>query len=722
MKFFSGIIHSALLITTPTMAVHPVGEGPSAVVQQSFQESVQVPDLRTLSYDEVVNLLALVESDSFEDTCSLDELNRLNEFVAMLAIEGATEDERVDVQNSIASLFGKDFVEYALLSEHGYVARPAIYIEGSYDIMLCRSWFKKKWDETRDFCKKHKKAIIIGAVVVVTVAVVVVTAVAISSSVASAGAAAGGALASGDSSSKDQRRDDSRSKEVPSNESFVSSLQNQVSSFKETIATEQFTALNESGGISIEENGRIVGSLFAHKAVDAVTANLAQNPSITNELRDLGIDSQYPFPKWLQTYPGSSTIMPHPSTDLAFSTNYATTYAASEYDVNMLSYQARGNLALSSGYYSQAIQDFSSAITIDPNNPSLYLERGIANFGSGNYEQSIADYTQYVERKAEPFSVTDFSIGFAKGTTKGAYESGKGTLLFFTDFITHPVQTSKQVVDSLTQLATLVKNDEFGVLAEVLAPELHQLVTQWDSLPSLTRGELAGYILGKLGADFATPGMAAKLASKGVSSAKELVAICKEIRIAQEMLVLETASGIRIPAKVAEIVEMGKKTAILGEELGFTAQEIGQLKQAGKLETAVSSAYENLAPSLRESYDLFKKAENFLEAHKGFMSEIQARELIHQAGIKTFPRPQGIPDNFKIKISDTGAGMKYVHPIDEGTYVRIMPGKPHSPNPYQQKPYVCRLKNGKCLDKNGNMVNRKDPAAHIPLDEFVYGD
>lgn len=49
-----------------------------------------------------------------------------------------------------------------------------------------------------------------------------------------------------------------------------------------------------------------------------------------------------------------------------------------------------------------------------------------------------------------------------------------------------------------------------------------------------------------------------------------------------------------------------------------------------------------------------------------------------------------------------------------------MPGKPHSPFPYQQKPYVSHLKNGNFLDKNGNVVSRKDPAAHIPVEEFVY--
>ncbi|GAB4194268.1 MAG: hypothetical protein Tsb0015_17260 [Simkaniaceae bacterium] len=102
------------------------------------------------------------------------------------------------------------------------------------------------------------------------------------------------------------------------------------------------------------------------------------------------------------------------------------------------------------------------------------------------------------------------------------------------------------------------------------------------------------------------------------------------------------------------------------------------------------------------------------------MSEMEAKKLIHQAGIQTFPRPDGIPKNFKVKLSDKPGGMKYVHPQDEGTYIRIMPGKAHSQNPCQQKPYVNQRIHGKSLDKHGNIVSNKSKEAHIPLEEFVY--
>lgn len=167
---------------------------------------------------------------------------------------------------------------------------------------------------------------------------------------------------------------------------------------------------------------------------------------------------------------------------------------------------------------------------------------------------------------------------------------------------------------------------------------------------------------------------------------------------------------------------MGKKTAAFGEELGFTTQEIARLQQAGKLEGTIANAFEQLSLPMKESFEFYERAQNFLKSHKGFMPESQAKDLIHQTGIRTFPRPQGIPDNFRIKISDKGAGMKYVHPKHDHTYVRIMPGKPHSPLPHQQNPYVNQVKDGKALDKFGNIVKADSPEAHIPYEEFVYRD
>ena len=88
--------------------------------------------------------------------------------------------------------------------------------------------------------------------------------------------------------------------------------------------------------------------------------------------------------------------------------------------------------------------------------------------------------------------------------------------------------------------------------------------------------------------------------------------------------------------------------------------------------------------------------------------------------IRTFPKPKGVPNDYIAEFSDTGAGLKYVKLNDRGTYIRVMPGKPHSPWLHQREPYICEKKYGKSLDKFGNAVSRESPEAHIPINEYVY--
>ena len=194
------------------------------------------------------------------------------------------------------------------------------------------------------------------------------------------------------------------------------------------------------------------------------------------------------------------------------------------------------------------------------------------------------------------------------------------------------------------------------------------------------------------------------------------------MQTAEKTLLLESVTGLE-SIKIAEVIRTSQRTIILGEELGFTPHQMGQLKQAGNLESAVTNTFENFSknPAMLESIQRFRHAREFLKPYSGkYMPEVHIRELIHQTGIRTFSRPKGIPENFRIKLSDKGSGMKYIHPENEGTYIRVMPGKPHSPNFYQQNPYINRRIDGQSLDKFGNVVNHTSPEAHIPINEFIY--
>jgi len=172
-----------------------------------------------------------------------------------------------------------------------------------------------------------------------------------------------------------------------------------------------------------------------------------------------------------------------------------------------------------------------------------------------------------------------------------------------------------------------------------------------------------------------------------------------------------------------EIISAGQDTAVLADELGFSAREIARLQQSGSLERAVGATYEAIVNdrAMLESCERFKVAKEFLKPYQGqYLSETQARELIHQCGIRTFSRPAGIPDNFRVKLTGKGAGILYVHPKNDHISVRVMPGKPHSPFPHQRSPYVVHRKHGDTLDKFGNIVASESPEAHIPYSEFRY--
>lgn len=680
LKFF---IHLLLLLTTPTLLIYPQEEPISLHNQQDISS--------TLTYDEIVNLLHEIESGELENRCSFEEFEKIKHFLAFLAKEGALSD----------SLFLEEDIDELL--------------EENWEVIPCKTWVHKQCKHTRKFIKKHKKEILIGAAVVVAVAVVVVAVAAVSTTAASAAVASAGAMASSDSEKKGSSS--SPKTETPIAPTLKAEIDNQIEIVKENIVREQFfqPTLNSNEMLSLEENGRAIGSIIAHETFSLIEHKLPYQPGLSQEIQEIKIT--YPFF-------ASQGDRGHLEIDQRFSTNYTHFFSPNNtVNFNTL-YHARAENALDHGYHEQAILDFGKVIAANPTNPLPYLERGAAYFSLKDYDRSLEDYHNFVSqtKTTQPLSIPDFSYGFAKGLPKGIYDSGSGLFLFASDLIQHPINTGAQMWDALTLLSNLAKTEQWDTLSEALAPEVHQLVKEWDSLPSDKKGELTGYAFGKYGADILLPGAIAKAVSKGLKGGQELAIIYKSLQTAEQSLVLESAANIGNGAKIAEVIEASQKTIALGDELGFSTTEMAHLKQAGQLEGTISHAFENVAhnPTLQDSFQLFGRAQNFLKSYKGFMPEEQCRELIHQAGIQTFPRPIGVPENFRTKLSGKGAGMKYVHPENEETYIRIMPGKPHSPFPYQQKPYVIQMKDGKAFDKYGNIVLQNAPEAHIPFEEFIY--
>lgn len=770
--------HCTILTTTPSLFAYPqhnLSQVTFQAVNYGYQQRPEQPFpqatpqtvswlgdwwgqekeeewVRPNTYDEIIQMLEDLESGELERRYSPMQLEKVNDYLAILAKEGILpnefEEEYELEEDTYDLMYGEDsafeLTRY-LENSHEYMIIPAVLNGYSgYDIIQCGK-ISKAWKKTKKFYKKHKKAIIIGAVVLVAVAAVTIAVVVASSvgaasaastvagAAGTAGAAASGSGSNSSGSSKSESSGSSSSAPIGSQPQtssndipiFKSAMDERISSFKENLSHENFFQPNTSGqGLSLEETGRAVGPLFAHDSFNHFNDYLSSYPQFSQEIQSIASQNHFSMP----SASGNNPVdFGHNEIDRRFASNSGLMFSdpAKEVNFNALSYQMRGEAARSYGYYNQSVSDFTKAISMNPSDPTPYLQRSTSYFDMGQYNKSVEDFNHFaaqVENSPEkiPFSTPEFTIGFAKGLPKGVYESGKEIMLFLGDLVTHPIHTATQMYDALSTLARLAREDQWGVIGEVLSPEIHQLVTQWDTLLSDKRGELAGYAFGKYGADIAAPGAVAKIASKSEKSARELAAVLKNLQKAEGTLVLETAAGVGNTAQVGEIIVAGRRTAFLGDELGFTAKEMGHLKQAGKLETSVTEAYEHLSLPMKESVKLFDKAQELLKSYKEFMPETQVRELIHQTGIRTFSRPKSIPENFKIRLSDRGAGMEYVHPTNNHLRIRVMPGKPHSPFPYQQKPYVVQMKDGKALDKFGNKVAKNAPEAHIPLDEFVY--
>lgn len=319
------------------------------------------------------------------------------------------------------------------------------------------------------------------------------------------------------------------------------------------------------------------------------------------------------------------------------------------------------------------------------------------------YLNSLASSAySYSPRASDSFiTACEYTRGVSKGIYKGLCESGRGLGAFLKNLASEPVQTCQQIGESLEILNNLAKANEWKLVAEILVPELCKLFNEWDHLSPDERGELAGYAIGKNGGDLLIPGAIAKAAAKGLKSSSKIINLAKKAASTGELITAEATTA----AEVATLVEKGQKASSAGERLSL----------------APKRKYNHLSVSSEESISLHKNAQKILRKYTKIpLPEATVRQLIHEAGFPTFPRPRGVPKDFLVMVSDSGAGMVYVHPTNSYTKIRVMPGKMHSLNPAQRKPYISHLKDGQYRDKLGKAVPRSSEEAHIPLELFKY--
>lgn len=304
-------IHCILLATTPTLLAYPQTHVKLQVTNYGYQQETEewVPPT---TYDGIMQMLEDLESGELERRYSPLQLERVNNYLATLAKEGILPDEIEEEatleEDTYDLIYGEDSAfELARYLENSseYMIIPAVFNGYSgYNMAQCGK-ISHAWKKTKKFVKKHKKAIIIGAVVVVAVTVVAVAVVVASSASAAAaaagaaGAAAGAGAGSLDDSSSESKEEPPSTpietpppidaKEVPT---LKAAIGEHVSSFKEFLvedkAAQQATSPNGWDEISLSEKAREVGANLAHRAFDEITDLVKVVPQLCEEVKEIG--------------------------------------------------------------------------------------------------------------------------------------------------------------------------------------------------------------------------------------------------------------------------------------------------------------------------------------------------------------------------------------------------------------------------------------------------
>lgn len=192
-----------------------------------------------------------------------------------------------------------------------YSTEPAVYLyQGHVEFCKKRSWLSEQCHSIGKFVRKHKKEIIIGAAVVVAAVVVTVVVVAVAgasagSSVVAAAGASASAIASQESddrppahsaiptqSNTPEALDNLAIVNAPAPDPIPSTIPQMVAENAEEIKTAFIQNINtypesitEKGLI---EKARELGSIIAHKTLDAVGELIEPIPQFLSQIKEAG--------------------------------------------------------------------------------------------------------------------------------------------------------------------------------------------------------------------------------------------------------------------------------------------------------------------------------------------------------------------------------------------------------------------------------------------------
>jgi tetratricopeptide (TPR) repeat protein len=512
-KLFSKCILSLLI---PSILAQPLyGYQVDAHLKtQQYRDPLNAS--RIITYDEVLQYLADIESGVLESKCNFQDLERINAWLVYLARSGVIPGDieainllEADIEELDEQGLGFEFASY-IDDDAQFMLIPSI-TAGSFEAFICKSWISKKWKQTKKFVKEHKKEILIGAAVVVA-ATVVVVAVACGMGAAAASAATTGVAAAANSHDRPAAK--------------ASDIVNQTEVIRSDVLSQDLTTV-ENKQFPMEENARILGQAASQAAFQKLQNSVSSNSYFSSDLQKLGgltqeschlIDEAFSKPiPW-------------------YSWDYSNSFKENVF-------AARGAYASDIKLYDQACLDFNKALKLNPHNSDVYLNRALTYFETGEIDKATADFKKHVELRPEPIKeLKDFSLGFARGLGQGVKDSGKGLYEFAGDVVFHPVSTAVKMYESGQMLFELSKSSQWAEIAQVLSKEAFELATQWESLSYERRGELSGYVFGKHGADLLIPGIGIKVIKGAMGELKLLANAANAASKAEKALVLESVA------------------------------------------------------------------------------------------------------------------------------------------------------------------------------------
>lgn len=174
MRIFNIFVNLLLIFVTVPFLSYPIqtSSKDAKISSYNFRYSADI------TYDDILDLIHAIEEDRLKAPISLDEINRINRFIASLAQEGILEStpefekDREDLSPDII-----DFLSILVYGQDDSISNP------SKDLEL-KSPMKPiigAWDKSKKFIQKYKQPIVIGAAIVIAQTATVVALVAAAS-------------------------------------------------------------------------------------------------------------------------------------------------------------------------------------------------------------------------------------------------------------------------------------------------------------------------------------------------------------------------------------------------------------------------------------------------------------------------------------------------------------------------------------------------------------